>query len=376
MLVFEWHLVWAAGSGMETLAYSLMILLGFVMLVFSENQDYEGMRERQQYWMWLGLGILAGLSVSLRPDGVTLLAAFIFALVLSKRKIGVKLRIGIYLVFGFLVVFLPYLIFNFSLSGNWWPNTFFAKQAEYAILREAAFLIRYLYEFRVPLVGVGVMLLPGFIWMIVRSLLRRDIGILAGAIWVIGYLGIYAWRLPVVYQHGRYVIPTLAVFCLWGLAGLCDIIQSTRFSRWLNLLARTWMVASGLILLLFWLLGARAFAQDVAVIESEMVDTAQWVSQNTPEDALIAAHDIGALGYFGCRPIIDLAGLVSPEVISFIRDEPSIREFLEDQGADFLVTFPGWYPNLTSQITPIFSTGGGFSPQIGGENMAVYRLMN
>jgi hypothetical protein len=31
---------------------------------------------------------------------------------------------------------------------------------------------------------------------------------------VIGYLGLYAWRLPVIYQHGRYVIPAMR-FCTW-----------------------------------------------------------------------------------------------------------------------------------------------------------------
>jgi hypothetical protein len=376
LLVFEWHLVWAAGSGMETLVFSLIILLGFLLVVFSENQKYERMDATRKNWMWLGLGALAGLSVSLRPDGITLLVAFAFAVLFSKRKHGAKLRIGVLLVIGFVVIFLPYLIFNSSLAGNWWPNTFFAKQAEYAILRETSFLKRYLNQARVPLVGVGVMLLPGFIWILVQSLLQRHAGILAGALWVIGYLGIYAWRLPVVYQHGRYVIPTLAVFCVWGLAGLFDILQSTRFSRLPNLLARAWLMASGLILLLFWILGARAFALDVAIIESEMVDTAKWVNQNTPDGALIAAHDIGALGYFGGRSIVDLAGLVSPEVIPFIRDEPAIGKFLEVQKADFLVTFPGWYPYLTSQATPVYSTSGGFSPQLGGENMTVFRLSN
>ena len=50
--------------------------------------------------------------------------------------------------------------------------------------------------------------------------------------------------------------------------------------------------------LAFIFLGAHSYAEDVAVIESEMVVTAKWVAENLPPDALIAAHDIGALGYF------------------------------------------------------------------------------
>lgn len=376
LLVFEWHLIWSAGSGMETLAYSLIILLSLVLVVFTEHREFERMEASRQSWLWLGLGALAGFSVALRPDGITLVAVFAFAILLSKRQLSVKLRIGILVMAGFGIFFLPYLLFNYSLAGKWWPNTYFAKQAEYAILRDTAIWKRYFYEARVPLVGVGVMLLPGFLWMMVRASFRHNIGILAGALWVIGYLGIYAWRLPVVYQHGRYVIPTIAVFCLWGLAGLADIWQQAQLSSKSKLLTRAWLIATFMILFLFWVLGARAFALDVAIIESEMVNTAKWINRNTPADALIAAHDIGALGYFGDRPIIDLAGLVSPEVIPFIRDESAIDNFLEVRKVDFLVTFPGWYPYLSSRSTPIYSTGGNFSPRLEGENMAVYRLLD
>ena len=81
----------------------------------------------------------------------------------------------------------------------------------------------------------------------------------------------------------------------------------------------------------FIFLGARSYAQDVAVIESEMVVTAKWVASNLPADALIAAHDIGALGYFDYHELIDLAGLVSPDVIPFIRNEPQLANYLNQQ---------------------------------------------
>jgi hypothetical protein len=75
------------------------------------------------------------------------------------------------------------------------------------------------------------------------------------------------------------------------------------------------------LLLGCFLWGARFYADDVSFIEEEMVATAKWIAANTPADAVIAAHDIGALGYFDRHRILDLAGLVSPEVVPFIRDE-------------------------------------------------------
>ena len=97
------------------------------------------------------------------------------------------------------------------------------------------------------------------------------------------------------------------------------------------MLSRVWLAALAATLAGFWFIGARAYARDVAIIETEMVAAARWVAGNTPAGALVAAHDIGALGYFGERPLLDMAGLVSPEVIPFIRDETRLAAYLDEQ---------------------------------------------
>ena len=129
---------------------------------------------------------------------------------------------------------------------------------------------------------------------------------------------------------------------------------------------------AGLVLVAFWFLGARSYAQDVRFIESEMVATAQWIAVNTPVDSLVAAHDIGALGYFSHRRLLDLAGLVSPEVIPFIRDQNQLALFLDNQGANYLVTFPGWYPQLVSRAQQIYKSPGVSGVDTGYDDMAVY----
>ncbi|NMC78490.1 MAG: hypothetical protein GYA59_03935, partial [Chloroflexi bacterium] len=116
-----------------------------------------------------------------------------------------------------------------------------------------------------------------------------------------------------------------------------------------------------------------AYSQDVAIIQSEMVQTARWVASHTQESDVIAVHDIGAMGYFSHRKLVDLAGLVSPEVIPFIRDETWLAQYLDHQRVDYLVTFPGWYPQLMRGKTIVYQTGAMFAPRNGGENMCVYR---
>jgi hypothetical protein len=359
-LVLEWHLVWAAGSGMETLLMALLALVVLARLVNGERN-------------WLFLGGLIGLSVWVRPDGVTLIGPALFTLALSPGTWAERGKQAGRLFFGAVLLFGPYLVFNQLLAGSWWPNTFFAKQAEYAAMRQLPLWRRFLAEAGLPMIGAGALLLPGFILQIIRAGRGRSWGALAGAIWAIGYLFLYAWRLPVTYQYGRYVMPAMPVYFVWGLAGLIGWVQLNGASSWKRVLSRAWVISIACVTLAFWILGARVYARDVAIIESEMVATARWVAANTSVDALVAAHDIGALGYFAQRELIDLAGLISPEVVPFIRDEPRLAEYLDGRQTKYLVTFPAWYPYLVQQGTLLFTTRGEFSPAIGGENMAVYQ---
>jgi hypothetical protein len=112
------------------------------------------------------------------------------------------------------------------------------------------------------------------------------------------------------------------------------------------------------ITILFTLLGASQYAEDVYWVESEMVGTAEWANQNLPSDALLAVHDIGAMGYFARNPLVDLAGLANPEVIPFIRDESRLAEYLDEKRVDFLVTPPGFYSKTFARNAPVFVAGG------------------
>ncbi len=359
LLIFEWHLVWAAASGMETSLFAWLCLLILAWLL----------AERQN---WLLIGVLIGASIWARPDGLTLLGPAIMTGLLKAPSNRQRLGNVAGILVGFALLFGPYLLWNRALSGAWWPNTFYAKQAEYALELAEPLWKRILEQALLPNVGVGVLLLPGFFYSSYRTLRSKRWGALAATLWAAGYLILYALRLPVTYQHGRYVMPMMPVYFVWGLAGTASLMRASSLILWQRVLSKAWAVSIGLVCFAFWIQGARAYGRDVAFIESEMVVAARWMSSNTQNNALIAAHDIGALGYFGDRRLLDMAGLVSPEVIPFIRDETRLAEWLDSQKADYLVTFPSWYPELTKALEPIYRTGGRYSQAFDGENMAVY----
>ncbi len=367
ILSFEWHLVWAAVSGMETILFTLLIISVLGAIVHLEHQIKPNNNKS-----WFGLGILIGISVWLRPDGVTLLGPALVAAFIISETASKKIRVAIISLFGFMLIFLPYLIFNRVINGMWWPNTFYAKQAEYAILQSIPIWKRFFQLGVLPLIGVGVVLLPGLILFLKKSINEKRWSPILGSLWFLGYLGLYVWRLPVTYQHGRYLIPMMPALFIWCIAGFSEylIYSSNNFVQRVTIKSGKIIVI--VVLLVFWCKGSVAYAQDVAVIESEMVDIALWVNQQLAPDVIIAAHDIGALGYFSKHHILDLAGLISPDVIPFIRNEAALQEFLNTKNAKYLITFPSWYPELIDSATIIFQTPGTYSIQFGGEKMAVY----
>ncbi len=359
-LAIEWHLVWAAGSGMETGLHALLILIVLWMLAEKRIRP-------------LAIGLVCGLTVWVRPDGLTLIGPALMVLVLSEQTWQQIIRKVAWLVIGVLICLIPYLVFNFATGGNWWPNTFFAKQAEYAILLQEPFLTRMGQLLSQPMIGAGFLIAPGFVYLVWDSWQMRRWVAIAAAIWWLGFTFIYAVSLPVTYQHARYLIPAMPVFYVLGGAGSYKLVNKMSSSVRSRLLRFAWISTIILVLVAFWVQGALAYGEDVAIIESEMVTVGHWIADHTPPDSLIAAHDIGAIGYYGNRSMLDLAGLISPEVIPFIRNESHLATYLDRQGADYLVTFPEWYPQLSSLAQPVFQTQAKFSINAGGENMVVYK---
>ncbi len=360
-LIAEWHLAWAAVSGMETLLFSLSILLAFWLI-----RQARGVT-------WLAVGFLIGLSVWVRPDGITLLGPAGLVLLFSSSGWRERGRGLSWLLFGFLLFFAPYLFFNWKIQGSIWPNTFYAKQAEYAVTRQLPLLVRFLNQLSLPLIGAGFFLTPGFVTFAWQALKKRQWAGIGFILWFLGYALLYALRLPVTYQYGRYFMPAMPVYFVIGLIGAYSLVPLLRARKISWLLARVWLISGALVWLAFYGIGAGRYAQDVAIIDTEMVASAKWVAANTQPDALIAVHDIGAMGYFGNRKLVDLAGLVSPEVIPFIRDEDQISKFLDQKKVNYLVVFPTWYSRLADGRPLVFQTQEQFSKNAGGENMAIYR---
>ncbi len=56
---------------------------------------------------------------------------------------------------------------------------------------------------------------------------------------------------------------------------------------------------------------------------------------------VVATHDIGAVGYYGKFPVLDIVGLVNPDVIPYHKRR-DVKTYLEEARPDYLLIFPEW----------------------------------
>lgn len=407
-LVLNWHLIWAASAGMETALFSLWTLVIPWLVVRAPTP----LRPRDG----AVFGVAAALATLTRPEGLLLAGLGGLALLIAHWR-----DIPRFIVFtgaaaaAFALVIAPYAAYNLSLTGGLLPDTADAKQTEYAILLTLPYVERVGRMVFPLLAGVLPLLVPGLAYYVVRnarfhspnaqqgragralplhgdvvektgsSSARIERGItgekliaLLPLVWAVALIALYAARLPANYQHGRYVIPALPGLVVSGTIGTAWLVQAARRSLPGRVLTQTLAIAASIVTLLAAVvIGPSAYGQDVRLIDEEMVAAARWLAANVPPEDLLAVHDIGAVGYFAPRPLLDLAGLVSPEVVERMGDPAALWSLLEARDARYLMAFPDQIPGgdpSDPRLCHVFSTEGVASRAVGGPNMSIYRL--
>jgi hypothetical protein len=358
--LLEWHLAWAAFSGMETILFVFLSLLVLERHLAGERP--------------LLTGLAGGLLALTRPEGVVLLLIIAADAACrpsqdTSRSRWRNMQAAGLLLAGFLIPVVPYLALNMSITGNPFPNTFYAKQAEYQeVVSALPIWARLARVAAVTIVGAQALLIPGFLYAAYKGARDRTRPILLPLVWWAALIAIYALRLPVTYQHGRYLIPTIPLLVLLGAWGTENLPRLHRIPK------RALLLSLPILLVIFWVRGAQQYAKDVRIIDSELKAAGLWIRDNTLDSALIGAHDIGAIGYFSERFLIDTAGLITPEVVPFIRSEEKILAFLEEKHVDYVAIFPSWYPTLASdkRLRMVYRSADPWIVEAGGDNIAVY----
>lgn len=346
-----WQLLGTAVTGMET---SLSAALSTLILFLAVDQGRAGRSVGQTAVRGVGFGLACAAFVALRPEGA-LLGGMAGLAVLISRPHPTTRHLAVWLggaLIGGIIGLAPYLALNYTLNGSPLPTTAAAKQAEYAELLVLG-PIRNLYEVTYPaLVGGTLIFLIGVpfaavnMWRAGKGRALRYLPL----VWAFSLALLYALRLPVGYHQGRYFLPALPGLIVIGVGGVLLLVTNRALVR-RSFLVRVLRVAAVMFQAAFLLYGGLMMGRNVYAINSDMVAAAQWVQENIPTDELLAVHDIGAIGYFANspaapRPILDLAGLVSPEVIPFFRDPAGMAALMESRSVRWLMVLPDQWAAL------------------------------
>lgn len=388
------QLLWASLSGMEVTLSTGLATAG----IWLHLRNWPG----KPTWGSTALLTLAALA---RPECLILLPLALIDRWRSAREKSPFLRLcGLHALL-YATLLIPWIGFNLHTLGKPLPGTFYAKVGGYGLfgaladldlVRSAKALLLY------PVLQVRELahlavehslflaaLAPLGIVAIVRP---QEIGeernswLLPLAILGFPLLrGVLAPFQGATFQHGRYaahLIPSLAVMGLLGGRMAWRLLSPAGVHlrrRWRCL--AVWGAVLGELLLVD-LKYARTYGRNVADIQRMHVAMGQWLAVHTPSAAVIATHDIGAIGFFAQRRVLDTVGLINPGVLNFLKPgvpaDLGVLHFLEQEKPDYLVILPNWYPEL-SQRRDLFQPVHEFVLRdrtiAGGDRLVAYRTI-
>jgi hypothetical protein len=318
--------------------------------------------------------LFAGLSLLTRPDALLLLTPlaldFLFTYIINSQKESRTWHIILRAPLVFLAVTLPWYTFATLYFGSPIPHSVSAKTLAYRLPPSAA-LTRFLQHyatpflghltFGIPWIGVGIILFPFLTIIGVRAALRANRCLWPWAIYPWFYLAVFAIANPLIFRW--YLTPPLPAYFFFILIGLEELVnkadqaRTERGSRsWKPVLLPILIAIPLLMTLRGWTLtpdhGTTRPAPEMAWIKLELLyrQAARHVNQDLAQESspslpVLAAGDVGVLGYYTDTRILDTVGLNSPQTLDYYPLDESLYainyaippDLIRDHQPDYLV---------------------------------------
>jgi len=365
LVALSGRMIWAALSGMETVAFAALTLLALDRLI---DRPLD-----------VPTSALLGLAALLRPEGYLLFFFVIVLSLLSPRPPEANslfvIRRSSSSILAFAVIVSPYIVFSFATTGSLLPNTFHANARE---LTTVEYLLRYV---RYAGDDNSIVLVLALLGLSVANHDRRAWPV---ASWAVGFPLIAALLTPNLRHHGRYSIPLIPFYMLLAVVGLRGYADrmSERLARRTVLILSAATIVLGLIGAWRW---SGIYAADARDITQMHVAMGRWIATNTPPDVTLALSDIGAITYLSGRRVIDIVGLVTPDILPAVAGKPvglerdqAVFDYLVRHRPDVVVIIPTWYPYLASSpgshLAELHTIQLDHTPSVGGgDHLRAYR---
>jgi hypothetical protein len=284
----------------------------------------------QAYWC-VGASLLLALLALTRPDGV--LTFFFFWCDAAWRYRRQPRNIA-FLTLPFVLVYAPYFFWRWHYYGFFFPNTFYVKHGgTLALLAQGVaqagkfFGVQTGGLFLCEVVALAVVLFP-----------TVETTILALAI--ASRVAFEVWSGGIAPGEFRFLIPALPL--IW-------ILTENVLARGVSAFAarpRTqllWAGTCGLMivgqLISFWQFRGRNAAPERIGMERAHIGLGKWLRANSLPNAAVAAGDIGAIGFWSQRKILDLDGLTDTHIshLPGAYSEKRDSQYVLGQFPDFIV---------------------------------------
>jgi len=100
--------------------------------------------------------------------------------------------------------------------------------------------------------------------------------------------------------------------------------------------------------LIYYVVFAIALGKNTDNINSQQVKLAHWVNENIGRDETIALNDIGAITFLSKNRIIDMAGLVTPEILRYRKYQwddnlDSLNYLLMKNNVSYIIIYDEWF---------------------------------
>ena len=329
-------------NGLETTTFIFFSLLTFYLYYVHEDKPY--------YTITLFLSVLT------RPEGWFIACALwlweiIRYSILRKKQILNCLFISLG---TFTLLITPYFLLSLYCTGSLLPGTAFAKATFFAegsmpfINKVGFFKNRFLPFYLSVLFPIPLLIFP--VMICARRLILLPYLWFYFCIFYLFYFVLFPGAIQHYwyrYQHIFVPIMIIALACgTYELVNLCK-------QRFLKI---TMAMVICLCLVYNQSVSFKRiktiYENQIKCTKSTLLHLAHWIKNNTPDDSLIALHDIGVVGYYSERKMLDLVGLTNPEIRKHYVDKSGkkvlpfkdrkIIAYLKAKKPDYLVIFPEW----------------------------------
>ncbi|MCD6417555.1 hypothetical protein J7M00_02075 [bacterium] len=332
LTIFAGPSIFHSISGMDTLLFALFVVAS--IFLYLKIERYEKV-----------LLIMCILSPFVRPEGILVVLLITISSIFEHNfKYFLK-----FIIAGLLAM-LSFGIFTLVLTGSPLPPTFYSKHTSFNL----AYFETLLSSLRNDFSLLFFLPLFAFIPLAMRALSKRHrpsmVLFLAGIILPFG-LALGSGAFEPLDRYSYFLLPIWAIFSAIAANSAGKIFQNL-YSKLKSDCTASLILTAMLILSLYhlpeWNERNITATED---INAQHIAVTRWILENTSEDDIIAAHDIGALGFMSGRKILDIRGLIfTPALkskdfaLTSVSSDSFAASLLKKYKPNFLVVAKSSYP--------------------------------